>query len=170
MAEETLDAPAETPRGTGAAAAAAQHSIGWLLSAPASGPVRSYSDTWSFPGKIEQLRLVRAALASLLEGCPVADEALLVCSELAANAALHSRSSAPGGRFTVRVRVVPGEYVRVEVKDQGGVWVRHHDEERPHGLDLVHALAGEGHWGVNGGPKGRTVWAVLDWRPGLPVS
>jgi anti-sigma regulatory factor (Ser/Thr protein kinase) len=170
MAEETLDAPAETPRGTGAAAAAAHHSIGWRLAAPASRPVRSYTCTWSFPGKIEQLRLVRAALASLLKGCPVADDALLVCSELAANAALHSRSSAPGGRFTVRVRILAGEHVRVEVEDQGGVWDRHHDEQRPHGLDLVHALAGEGRWGVNGGPEGRTVWAVLDWRPDLPVS
>ena len=168
MPEETLAAPAGTPRGTGPTAT--HTSVGWLLAAPAFQSVRPYTCAWSFPGKIEQLRLVRGALAPLLEGCPVADDALLVCSELAANAALHSRSAAPGGRFTVRVRILSAEYVRVEVEDQGGVWDRHHDEERPHGLDLVHLLAGEGHWGVNGGPEGRTVWAVFDWMSGPPVS
>jgi anti-sigma regulatory factor (Ser/Thr protein kinase) len=96
---------------------------------------------------------------------------LLICSELASNAALHSRSAEPGGRFTVRSRIFPGEYVRIEVEDQGGTWVAgEHDDNRPHGLDLVRTLAGEGRWGVTGGPAGRTVWARLDWLPGPTPS
>jgi hypothetical protein len=164
VAEEALAAPAVTPGRTGPGAA--DHQAGWLLTAPAFFPARPHTCTWSYPGRAEQIRLVRAALAPLLEGCPVADDALLICSELAANAALHSRSAAPGGRFTVRAETFPGEYVRIEVTDQGGAWVSHRDEERPHGLDLVHALAGQGRWGVTGGPDGRTVWVQLDWPSG----
>jgi anti-sigma regulatory factor (Ser/Thr protein kinase) len=164
MAEEiALAAPAETAPVT-RPAGRDQHAA-WLLAVPAFHPARPHTCTWSYPGKIQQIRLVRAALAPLLEGCPVADDTLLVCSELAANAALHSRSAEPGGRFTVRVRIFPGEYVRVEVEDQGGAWDSHHDPERPHGLDLVRMLAGEGRWGVTGGDDGRTVWARFDWLP-----
>jgi anti-sigma regulatory factor (Ser/Thr protein kinase) len=167
-AETVLAGPAKTAPVT-RPAGRDQHAA-WLLAAPAFYPARPHTCTWSYPGKVQQIRLVRAALAPLLEGCPVADDALLVCSELAANAALHSRSAEPGGRFTVRLRIFPGEYVRVEVEDQGGVWDRHHDEERPHGLDLVDMLVGEGRWGVTGGEDGRTVWARFDWASGPLLS
>ena len=92
-----------------------------------------------------------------------------IASELAANAAVHSRSAAPGGWFTVRAEVRDGDYVWIEVEDQGGPWACHaHDDDHPHGLDLVDALAGDGNWGIDGDAShGRTVWARLDW-PGKP--
>lgn len=119
----------------------------------------------SFPGERAQVRQVRAAIAPLLDGYPLADDAVLIASELAANAAVHSRSAAPGGQFTARAEVYPGEYVWIEVEDQGGPWTRSgHDDGRPHGLALVDALAGTGNWGIDGDAKhGRTVWVRLNW-------
>jgi anti-sigma regulatory factor (Ser/Thr protein kinase) len=121
--------------------------------------------TRAYPGQRRQIRLVRATLALLLEDCPLVSDAILIASELAANAVVHSNSAAPGGRFTVRAEVCPGEYVLIEVDDQGGQWIpRPHEDGRPHGLDLVDALAGTGNWGIHGdAERGRTAWARLDW-------
>lgn len=121
--------------------------------------------TRSYPGQREQIRLVRAALALVLEGCPLIGDAVLVASEMAANAVIHSNSAGPGGRFTLRAEVCPGKYVRIEVDDQGGQWnPRCHEDDRPHGLDLINLLAGTGNWGIYGdAEKGRTAWAHLDW-------
>jgi hypothetical protein len=143
---------------------AAIHGLLAAASRAAADPVTSERTfIGSYPGKIEQVRLVRAALAPLLAGCPVAGDALLIGSELAANAALHSDSGAPGGHFTVRADIRPGDCVWIEVDDQGGAWGGRGADERPHGLDLVHLLAGNGNWGVDGGDQGRTVWVRLDW-------
>jgi hypothetical protein len=119
----------------------------------------------SFPGERAQVRRVRAAIAPLLDGCPFADDAVLIVSELAANAAVHSRSAAAGGQFTARAEIYAGEYVWIGVEDQGGPWAQNsHDDGRPHGLDLVAALAGAGNWGIDGDAEhGRTVWARLNW-------
>src|SRR6266478_3363036 len=43
-------------------------------------------------GTTEQIRAVRADLRGLLGDCPMADDVILCASELAANAAIHSRS------------------------------------------------------------------------------
>ncbi len=141
------------------------HAPGVLAAAPVPGSGERRSLARSYPGDPGQVRLVRAALAPLLDGCPAADDAILISSELAANAAVHSRSAAPGGLFTVRAEVYPGEYVWIEVEDQGGSWTRgQHDDDRPHGLDLVEALAGTGNWGIDGdSDHGRSVWVRLDW-------
>ncbi len=119
----------------------------------------------SYPGQRGQIRLVRAALVLALEDCPLVADAVLIASELAANAVVHSNSAAPGGRFTVRAEVCRGEYVRIEVDDQGGQWTpRFHGDGRPHGLDLINVLAGTGNWGIRGDAEyGRTAWARLDW-------
>src|SRR5262245_45109700 len=119
----------------------------------------------AYAGGPEQVRRVRADLRAILGGCPIADEAILVASELAANAATHSGSRQPGGRFIVRAEVCPGDYVRVEVEDQGDTWAGHHPRDgRPHGLDIVQAIAGDGNWGIDGdAPLGRVAWARLDW-------
>lgn len=121
--------------------------------------------TRSYPGQRGQIRLVRATLALLLDGCPLVADAILIASELAANAVVHSKSAAPGGSFTVRAEVCPGAYVRIEVDDQGGQWApRGHELDRPHGLDLIDALVGTGNWGIHGdAERGRTAWARLDW-------
>ena len=55
----------------------------------------------SYPGLPGHIRHVRRGLAQALNGCPVADESVLVVSELCANAAIHSNSREPGGQFTV---------------------------------------------------------------------
>lgn len=126
--------------------------------------------TRRYPGERGQPRLVRAALASVLEGCPRADDAILIASELAANAVVHSNSAAPGGQFTVRVEVCFSDYVWIEVADQGGPWARGESDGDIHGLDLVNALAYPGNWGIDGDAEhGHIVWVRLDW-PGDHAS
>jgi two-component sensor histidine kinase len=95
----------------------------------------------------------------------MAEETILVASELAANAVIHSSSRQPGGRFIVRAEVCPGDYVWVEVEDQGDIWAdQRARDDRPHGLDIVQAVAGDGNWGVDGdATHGRVAWARLDW-------
>jgi anti-sigma regulatory factor (Ser/Thr protein kinase) len=119
----------------------------------------------SYPGAKEQVRQVRADLAAIAAGCPLADDLVLLGSELVTNAIMHSKSGQPGGEFTVRAQVRPGSYAWLEVEDQGGPWIEHEaDEEHGHGLDLVKALAG-GKWDIEPGkaPGTRTVWVWLDW-------
>ena len=46
-----------------------------------------------------------------------------------------------------------------------GPWLGRPDDGRPHGLDVVHGLCGEGGWGVedlSSGRAGRVVWARLE--------
>ena len=98
----------------------------------------------TYPGSPEQISAVRADLRPLLRGCPMADDVILCASELAANAAIHSHSRLPGGTFTVRAKISPGDYAWIEVEDNGGPWtpaVR--DPSQHHGLDIVRALASE---------------------------
>ncbi len=92
----------------------------------------------------------------------MADDVLLCVSELATNAALHSKSRLAGGIFTVRGKVSPGDYAWIEVEDNGGPWtLGASDPERGSGLDIIRALADD--WGVDGDHDGRTVWARFDW-------
>jgi anti-sigma regulatory factor (Ser/Thr protein kinase) len=96
----------------------------------------------------------------------MADDVILCASELAANAAIHSRSCLPSGTFTVRVKISPGDYAWVEVKDDGGPSTPGtRDATGHHGLDIVRALATD--WGIGGDHTTRTIWARFDW-PGHP--
>jgi anti-sigma regulatory factor (Ser/Thr protein kinase) len=117
------------------------------------------------PARPDQVRVVRAFLAAALAGCPAADDAILCISELAANSCLHSASGKAGGTFTVRAEIHEGDYVWIEVEDNGGPWNQHvHPDGRPHGLDIVRALAAD--WGIDGDAlTGWAVWARLDWPP-----
>ena len=130
---------------------------------PKTADLRNFGQV--YPGKPEQIHSVRADLRGFLNGCPIADETILVASELAANAAIHSSSRQPGGRFIVRAELRPGDYAWVEVEDQGGMWAGHHPGDgRPHGLDIVQAIAGDRSWGIGGDPTlGRVAWARLAW-------
>ena len=74
----------------------------------------------TYPGTTEHIHIVRADLRAVLHDCPMADDVILCASELAANAATHSRSRLPGSTFTVRVKISPGDYAWVEVEDDGG--------------------------------------------------
>jgi serine/threonine-protein kinase RsbW len=116
----------------------------------------------TYPGTTEHIRIVRADLRAVLHQCPMADDVILCASELAANAATHSRSRLPGGAFTVRVKISPGDYAWVEVEDDGGPTspgIR--DSAGHHGLDIVRALATN--WGIGGDHTTRTTWARFDW-------
>src|SRR5262249_3233793 len=74
----------------------------------------------TYPGTTEHIRIARTDLRAILHECPMADEVILCASELAANAATHSRSRLPGGTFTVRAKISPGAYAWIQVEDDGG--------------------------------------------------
>jgi serine/threonine-protein kinase RsbW len=117
-----------------------------------------------FPGCVEQVRNVRRAVGRYLAGCPVADDAVLIVSEIAANAIVHSASR--GQFFAVRAELFPG-YVWVEAEDLGGPWRFRQSDGRSHGLDVVRALTGPDGWGVETTTDGgRVVWARLDLTAG----
>ena len=96
----------------------------------------------TFPGRRDQVSRVRALIARLLDGSPAADDAVLLVSELAANACAHSASGQPGGSFVVRVCGSGSEVIHVEVEDQGSSWDGlFNQNESPHGLYLLRALS-----------------------------
>jgi anti-sigma regulatory factor (Ser/Thr protein kinase) len=118
--------------------------------------------TGSYPAEPVQVRQVRVVLAALLRGCPRADDAILVASEYVTNSIVHSASHG-GGEFTLRAEVEPSR-LRIEVEDAGGPWhAGPGDDDRPHGFDVVAAIAGSQNWGVNGDADGRIAWAALSW-------
>ena len=115
--------------------------------------------TGTYPAEPRQVGVARAALAGWLGGCPRAGEAILIASEFATNSVLHS-ASRDGGAFTLRAEV-SRDRVRIEVEDGGGLWRDGpRDDGRPHGFDLVAAIAGAGNWGVDGDARGRVAWAA----------
>jgi serine/threonine-protein kinase RsbW len=119
----------------------------------------------TYLGRADQARVVRADLRVWLRDCPVADDLILCASELAANAALHSRSGLRGATFTLRAEVCPGGYAQVEIQDKGGPWCGPvPGVDGHHGLDIVQALATA--WGIEGDQFGRAIWVRIDW-PGL---
>jgi anti-sigma regulatory factor (Ser/Thr protein kinase) len=117
--------------------------------------------TGTFRGRAEEVRQVRREIAGYLGECPVADDMVLIASEIAANAILHTQSR--GSTFTVRCHASLGQ-VRIEVEDLGGPWRSRNPGDRPHGLDIIEALTGPDGWGTEpAGTGGRTVWARLTW-------
>lgn len=116
----------------------------------------------TFHGRAEEVSRIRHELADYLaDCCPAADDLVLIADELAANAVLHSRSR--GQLIQVRCQMSPGS-VRIEVEDMGGPWRKPRNDDRPHGLDIVHALAGPNNWGTQTTSDGhRIVWATLRW-------
>ena len=114
--------------------------------------------TGTYPAEPRQVGVARAALAGWLGGGPRADEAILVASEFATNSVLHS-SSRHGGAFTLRAEV-GRDRLRIEVIDGGGRWRdRPRDDGRPHGFDVVAAIAEAGNWGIDGDDRGLVAWA-----------
>ena len=132
------------------------------MQTPAARTLALRISTVTYPASTEYIRVVRSDLRPLLRDCPMGDEVILCVSELAANAALHSRSRLPGGTFTVRARINPGDHAQIEVEDQGGAWTPgKSDCSGHHGLDIVRALATD--WGIEGDRTTRTTWARFDW-------
>jgi serine/threonine-protein kinase RsbW len=125
-----------------------------------------------FPGTPDQVAVARRFVARVLDGCPVADDALLCASELASNAIRHTRTGCRG-----KFQVIVGRgltSVCVAVLDEGsdstpalaagtsGVLA-----ESGHGLLAVESLAAW--WGhhpyCDGAIRGTAVWFRLDWNP-----
>ena len=116
----------------------------------------------AYPGTISQPRQVRADLAKIATEFPAADDLLLLASELATNAVLHSESGHPDQEFTVRATFYVGAYAWVEIIDAGGAWARDkHDDEHGRGLAVVAGIAGDGNWGIEGDASCRVAWFRL---------
>lgn len=122
--------------------------------------LESYQGT--FRGRAEEASRVRREVAGYLGDCPVTDDMVLIADELAANCIMHTRSR--GASFRVRCELSPGAAL-IEVSDMGGPWRPRKPDDRPHGLDIVAALAGAAGWGAETtGDGGRVVWARLSWE------
>lgn len=122
-------------------------------------PISSRSSERSFPGRLDQVRKARAFMAHMLRGCPAADDAVLLISELATNACTYTASGNPGGTFTVRIERFPGG-IRAEVEDQGSAWDGDlSNAQPPHGLYLLQALAAS--CGTYPGARGWVAWYTL---------
>ena len=129
-----------------------------MTTTAAAAGIRRYTGT--YPAEPAQVRQARAALATLLRGCPLADDVILVASELVTNSVRHS-ASGDGGEFILRAEIGAGS-VRIEVADAGGPWGGEPgDDGRPHGFDVVDAIAGSRNWGIGGDAGGRIAWARL---------
>jgi two-component sensor histidine kinase len=114
----------------------------------------------TFHGQADQVAQVRREIAAHLDGSPAADDAILIMSEIVTNAITHSASN--GESFTVRCETFHN-YVWIECEDLGGPWRCPRPDDRPHGLDIINALAGPDNWGTeNTGTGSRIVWARLD--------
>jgi len=124
----------------------------------------------TYPGLASTAQEVRSDVQAILGPCPdlVADDVILVASELAANAIRHSQSGQADGTYTVGVlhcfesEKIP--YVWIQVEDQGSPsWDGIMRPEPLHGLALIKYLSA---WmGSSERPDGcRTVYARLDYR------
>ena len=113
-----------------------------------------------FPGQPDQVSRVRREVGQHVRDTPVADDVILIASELATNAVLHSKSR--DEIFAVACEVYP-RCVRIEVADLGGQWHDHEPDDRPHGLEIVTTLATR--WGIRPGTAGiRVVWARVEFQ------
>lgn len=118
------------------------------------------------PGRPERVAEVRRFVRRVVGAAsPMADTAVLLASELATNAVLHSTSGQPGGSATVLITEIGGG-LRVEIADQGS------DQSAPvvrgdiyasegHGLFLVQSLADQ--WGYVRDETGTMVWFWLSY-------
>jgi serine/threonine-protein kinase RsbW len=118
-----------------------------------------------FGGYPQEIGSVRDFVGLAVYGCPFADDIVLLASELATNAILHTASGV-NGTFAVTVHVQDGR-VRTEISDLGSdtapsVRPSGAPQESGAGLRLVEMLANR--WGFHGGPRGRVVWFEMDWQ------
>ena len=116
--------------------------------------------TGVFPGRADQIGRARREVSRYLADCPATDDVLIVLSELATNAVLHSHSR--HDFFTVHAELAD-HHARLVVEDAGGTW----EPPAPavtdggRGLQIVAALAAA--WGIDGDARGRAIWARFAW-------
>jgi anti-sigma regulatory factor (Ser/Thr protein kinase) len=116
----------------------------------------------AFPGRADQISRAREFTKRILGLCPVADDAVLLVSELATNALEHT-TTGDGGQFEVTI-YRDQTSVLVGVTDNGSdkapaAGSVDPEGETGRGLGLVELLAHR--WGHCGGEHGRTVWFEL---------
>jgi anti-sigma regulatory factor (Ser/Thr protein kinase) len=132
------------------------------VTAPPQRTELSRTCSRTFPGRADQVAAARTYVAGFLGECPVTDDVVLISSELATNAVMHSASGGPGGWFAISVAVSDQRFAWVEVEDQGGLWATgQHGLPDGHGLSIVAALAE--YWSVRGDSGGRVVNARVGW-------
>jgi len=125
----------------------------------------------TFPGRADQARHARHFVARVLGDSPAADTAVLLTSELVANALSHTRTAADGA---FEVIIWPGAATAyIAVIDDGSLTTpapRSHQpaelSESGRGLDLVELLATNwGHYGRHDETTRTLVWFRLEWIP-----
>ncbi|SDH63814.1 Anti-sigma regulatory factor (Ser/Thr protein kinase) [Sinosporangium album] len=115
------------------------------------------------PGVPEQVqRARRLVTAALGRDHPLHDDGVLLTSELATNAVLHSQSG-EGGAFTLTVTTMP-DRVRIVVSDEGSATPPCAcrpglTDQGGRGLPLVDTLADR--WGLSREDGANTVWFEL---------
>lgn len=130
----------------------------------AAAPAISTGYSAEYKGIPESVTRARHDLLRFLAGCPAADTAALVISELAANAILHTRSA--HGSFTVNAELFPG-YCWLEVADEGGSWAPSPpgdplpEDETGRGLHIVYAVSSDVE--ISGSAAGRVIAARIDF-------
>lgn len=136
-----------------------------LLLSPAAGE-RGIAWEQAYPGDEGQLRRLRAEFRPLLRNCPMADDVILLMSELGGNAVRHSRSRGADATFTARLLDVPGQYVLGEIEDGGSDWIGdlQGSARKASGLDLLLKLSDA--CGVSGDESRRVVWFRLRYPAG----
>lgn len=123
-------------------------------------PVDAPGMTFTLPPELTSVRQARRLVRGVLRDWSrddVADEVLLLTSELVTNAVVHARSE-------VKLTVVPlGEHLRVEVADwgPGALQLRapEHDAVNGRGLVLVEEMSRS--WGTSADEVRKTVWFEL---------
>lgn len=135
----------------------------WLVAALSVTPIPA-PHRRVFPGHPREVAQARRFVASLLAGCPFADTAVLLTSEVVTNALAHTVSG-DGGTFEVVVwRGARTACVAVVDGGASGTPAAGRfdpDAEAGRGLALVDSLAAR--WGHEGGTAGRAVWFLLRW-------
>lgn len=123
----------------------------------------------AFQGTGDQIRAVREFVRAQLSRHPAREDAVLVASELATNAVIHSASGREDGMFLVIVAEVSADHVGIVVTDQGGQGVPHAQHadtgaESGRGLTVVASLTSL--CVTTGNSNTRSVFAVIPSNPG----
>ena len=118
-----------------------------------------------FPGRPDQVTCAREFVRQVLGSVPVAEDAVLLVSELSTNAVLHT-ASGDGGYFEVVVHMSAAR-ARIEVRDQGSGRRPAAEPtdtlaEAGRGISLVEFIATR--WGHTGDHTGRSVFFELSWE------
>jgi len=139
---------------------------GEAIDGPHRSTVRPEAMTRVFAGRHDQVACARAFVRTALGPVSVADDAVLLVSELCANALLHTASGDDG---TFEVAVYLGSLsARIEVRDGGAATAPSVRQpvgtfaEYGRGLDLVELVSDR--WGYSGDSNGRSVFFELRWK------